>query len=454
MTDEPREPADNGAVSGDAGPDPRIADLERQLAEQKDRMLRAMAEADNIRRRAQRDADERVRYANESLVRELIPILDNFDRALASARSAGGADSVLVGVAQDASEAELKKVYRQLAMQFHPDKNPGDSQAEERFKEVNEAYGVLSDPDKRAHYDRFGSAPGVAAGSGFEGGFGTLFEDIFENFFAGAGGGRRGRSRAMRGEDLQYELKITLEDAAAGLDTKIQIPRLVRCDSCKGSGSEPGTHKTVCDTCQGRGEVRMSHRFLTAARPCPRCGGEGQINKSPCPDCRGEGRRRGEHVLNVKIPPGLDDGMQLRVSGEGSGGVNGGPTGDLYVLVRIREHAIFTRHGIDLLCDLPVSFTQLALGAEVEVPVLNGTETLRIAAGSQPHQVLRLRGKGMPRLRERGHGDACYRLLLEVPQKLSGKQREALEAFEAASREQQRGPLASAFIERMKKLLG
>jgi molecular chaperone DnaJ len=359
----------------------------------------------------------------------------------------------VLGVAQDATDAELKKAYRQLAMQFHPDKNPGDAKAEERFKEVNEAYGVLSDPDKRAHYDRFGSAPGVAAGGGFEGGFGTLFEDIFENFFAGAGGGRRGRSRAMRGEDLQYELKITLEEAAAGLDTKIQIPRLVRCDHCKGSGSEPGTHKIACDTCQGRGEVRMSHGFLTVARPCPRCAGEGQINKNPCRDCRGEGRLRGEHVLNVKIPPGIDDGMQLRLSGEGSAGVEGGPAGDLYVLVRIRDHAIFARHGTDLLCDLPVSFTQLALGAELEVPVLSGTEKLKIPAGSQPQQVLRLRGKGMPRLRERGSGDACYRLLLEVPQKLTAKQREALEAFEAASKEH-RGPLASAFIERMKKLLG
>ena len=359
----------------------------------------------------------------------------------------------VLGVSQGAGDAELKKAYRQLAMQFHPDKNPGDKKSEERFKEVSEAYAVLSDPDKRAHYDRFGSAPSTGAGGGFEGGFGTLFEDIFENFFSSAGGGRRSRSRAMRGEDLQYELKITLEDAAAGLDTKIQIPRLERCETCKGSGSEPGTQKTTCDACQGHGEVRMSHGFLTVARPCPRCGGEGQLNKSPCKNCRGEGRLRGEHVLSVKIPPGIDDGMQLRLSGEGSSGVNGGPAGDLYVLVRIRDHAIFTRHGTDLLCDLPVSFTQLALGAEVEVPVLNGTETLKIAPGSQPHQVLRLRGKGMPRLRERGNGDACYRLLLEVPQKLSARQREALEAFDSASKEQ-RGPLASAFIERMKKLLG
>src|SRR5437867_9915541 len=257
----------------------------------------------------------------------------------------------------------------------------------------------------------------------------------------------------MRGEDLQYELKITLEDAAAGLETKIQIPRLERCETCKGTGSEPGTHKTTCDTCQGRGEVRMSHGFLTVARPCPRCGGEGQINKSPCRDCRGEGRLRGEHVLNVKIPPGIDDGMQLRLTGERSARVNGRPSGDLYVLLRTRDHAIFTRHGTDLLCDLPVSFTQVALGTESEVPVLDGPEKLKIPAGSQPQQVIRLRGKGMPRLRERGSGDACYRLLLEVPHKLSAKQREALEAFEAASKEH-RGPLASAFIERMKKLLG
>ena len=355
----------------------------------------------------------------------------------------------ILGVAAQASEAELKKAFRGLAMQYHPDRNPGDKEAEERFKEINEAYAVLSDPDKRAHYDRFGTAPGGGAG-GFEGGFGSLFEDIFENFLGGSGRGRR--TRAARGEDLQYELKITLEDAAAGLETKVRIPRLESCEPCGGSGAEPGTRRVACESCGGRGEVRMSHGFLTVARPCPRCQGEGQINRSPCRSCRGEGRQRAEHLLSIKIPPGIDDGMQLRLTGEGAGGLHGGPPGDLYVLVRIREHTMFARNGGDLYCDLPVSFPQLALGAELEVPVLGGSATLKIPAGSQPGQVVKLRGKGMPRLRERGHGDACYRLLLEVPVKLNARQREALEAFDAASKE--RGPLATSFLDRMKKLLG
>jgi molecular chaperone DnaJ len=356
----------------------------------------------------------------------------------------------ILGVTPQATDAELKKAFRTLAMQYHPDRNQGDKQAEERFKEVNEAYAVLSDPDKRAHYDRFGTAPGTGSSSNFDAGFGSLFEDIFENFLGGSGRGRR--TRAARGEDLQYELKITLEDAAAGLETKVQIPRLETCDTCGGTGSEPGTRRVACDGCGGRGEVRMSHGFLTVARPCPKCRGEGQINRSPCKSCRGEGRQRAERLLSVKIPAGIEDGMQLRLSGEGSGGLNGGPPGDLYVLVRLREHPMFARNGGDLYCDLPVSFPHLALGTELEVPVLGGTAKLKVPSGSQPGQVLRLRGRGMPRLRERGHGDACYRLLLEVPQKLNAKQREALEAFEEASKE--RGPLATSFVERMKKLLG
>jgi molecular chaperone DnaJ len=356
----------------------------------------------------------------------------------------------ILGVGPEATDAELKKAFRSLAMQSHPDRNPGDKQAEERFKEINEAWGVLSDPDKRAHYDRFGTAPGTGSGPNFDAGFGSLFEDIFENFLGGSGRGRR--TRAARGEDLQYELKITLEEAASGLETKVQIPRLETCETCRGTGSEPGTRKVACEGCGGRGEIRMSHGFLTVARPCPRCMGEGQINKSPCKACRGEARLRAERLLSAKIPPGIEDGMQLRLTGEGSGGLNGGPPGDLYVAVHVGAHSMFSRNGSDLYCELPVSFPQLALGTELDVPVLGGTAKLKVPAGSQPGHVLKLRGRGMPRLRDRNHGDACYRLVLEVPSRLNAGQREALEAFEAASRE--RGPLAASFLERMKKLLG
>ena len=357
----------------------------------------------------------------------------------------------ILGVPRTAGDADLKKAYRQLAMQFHPDRNPGDKQAEDRFKEASEAYAVLSDPDKRAHYDRFGTVAGMG-GVDFGQGFGTLFEDIFESFFSGGGGGRGRRTRAMRGEDLQYELKITLLDAARGLESKLQIPRLVLCETCGGTGAEPGSRPVTCDTCHGRGEVRMSQGFLTVARPCPKCRGEGEINRKPCAPCRGEGRVRAERLLELKIPAGIEDGMQMRLNGEGSSGHHGGPPGDLYVLIRIAEHDLFVRKGADLYCELPVSFPQLALGAEVEVPVLEGTATLKIPAGTQPHQILKIKGQGMPRLRERGRGDACYRVVLEIPHKLNAKQREALEAFDTASKGHVT-PLISAFVERMKKLL-
>jgi molecular chaperone DnaJ len=355
----------------------------------------------------------------------------------------------ILGVDRDASEVEIKKAYRQLALQHHPDRNPGDQQAEERFKELSEAYAVLSDPDKRSQYDRFGTV--AAPAGGFEQGFGSLFEDLFEGFFAGTGRSRRSRTAA--GEDLQYELTISLEEAANGVDTKIQIPRLERCEVCGGSGLEPGSRRAACDMCRGRGEVRLTQGFLTVARTCPKCQGLGEINRDPCHGCRGEGRMRGERLLAVKIPAGIEDGMQLRVSGEGAAGLFGGPPGDLYVVVRIREHPLFMRRGADLYCDLPVTFPQLVSGADVEVPVLSGKASLKIPSGSQPHQILKLKGRGMPRLRDRGHGDMGYRLILEVPQKLNAKQREALQAFEAASKGQS-GPLLASFLERMSKLIG
>jgi len=340
----------------------------------------------------------------------------------------------VLGVSRDASEAELKKAFRQLAMKYHPDRNPGSAEAASRFKEINEAYGILSDPEKRAHYDRFGTgAPG--AGGFTDAGFGTLFEDIFEGFFSGGARGRA-RARAVRGEDLQYELKITLEEAASGVETKIQIPRLETCEACGGSGVESGGRRETCPTCQGRGEVRFTQGFLTVGRTCPRCGGEGEIVTNPCKTCRGEGRGRRERVLQVKIPPGIEDGMPMRLTGEGAGGLRGGPPGDLYVVVRVQEHERFARRDADLYAELPLTFPQLALGAEVEVPTLDGTGKLKMPPGTQPGQVLRLRGKGMPHLRGRGHGDACYQVVLEVPSKLTAKQREALEAFDRAMQDE------------------
>ncbi len=357
----------------------------------------------------------------------------------------------ILGVSRDVTDGELKKAYRQLALQYHPDRNPGNKKAEERFKEISGAYSVLSDPEKRAQYDRFGT---VGAGVGVDVsdlGFGTLFDDLFEGFFGGSPRDRRSRGR--RGEDLQYDLEISLEEAATGLETKAQIPRLESCEACKGSGLEPGTKRQVCPTCQGHGQVRFSQGFLTVARTCPHCGGGGEVNRTPCKACRGEGRQRRERLLRIKIPAGVEDGSQLRLAGEGAAGSQGGPAGDLYVVIRVRPHEFFARHGDDLYCELPLAFPQLALGTDVEAPILAGKTQLKVSPGTQPGQVLRLKGRGMPNLHGQGKGDICYQVVLEVPTRLSAKQRQLLEEFQRASRDEQ-GPLLATFLERMKKLLG
>jgi molecular chaperone DnaJ len=358
----------------------------------------------------------------------------------------------MLGVARDASEAEIKKAFRALALKHHPDRNPGDKGAEERFKAINEAYAVLSDADKRAQYDRFGRVDMPPGGIDF-GGFGDLFEDLFEGFFA-TGPRGAGRSRGRRGADLRYDIEVTLEEAAKGVETRIQIPRLEGCEACKGSGLEPGAKRVACPACKGRGQIRYQQGFLTVARTCPQCAGEGQVNRNPCKRCSGEGRVPHDRAIKVRIPAGVEDGTQLRLTGEGEGGLRGGPPGNLYVVVHVREHQFFSRHGNDLLCALPVTFPQATLGAEVDVPVLDGTAKLTVPPGTQNGTLLRLPGQGMPFLHGRSRGDACYQVVVEVPTKLTARQRELLEEFQRAGSDDEQGPLVGGFLDSLKKLLG
>ena len=340
----------------------------------------------------------------------------------------------ILGVPRDADDAALKKAYRNLARAYHPDRNPGDKKAEDRFKEISEAYSILSDAEKRAQYDRFGVVGG-AGGSG-EAGFGTI-----------------SRSRVRRADDLRYDLEITLEDAARGLETKLQVPRLETCETCRGAGVEAGTQPETCGTCRGQGQVRFTQGFLTVARPCPNCRGEGRIIRHPCTGCRGQGRLSRERLLKVTIPAGVENGNQLRLNGEGESGLQGGPAGDLYVVLHLKPHEIFVRDGAHLICELPLTFPQVALGDEVEVPVLDGAAKLKVPAGTQPGQRLLLKGKGMPHLRGRGRGDAVYEVVVEVPTHLTARQRELLEEFRRAH-DGDSSPRASKFVERMKQLFG
>ena len=335
----------------------------------------------------------------------------------------------VLGVARSATEAEIKRAYRSMAVQHHPDKNPDDPHAEEKFKEAAEAYSVLSDSQKRAAYDRFGHQ-GVSAGgpSGFDPGFSNI-EDIFDMFgFGDMFGGRAGtRTTVQRGSDLRYDLEIRLEDAAAGKDEKLRIPRLEKCDECSGSGAEKGTTAETCITCGGSGQTRYQQGFFSVMRTCPNCQGKGKIIKTPCKKCRGGGRVEREKTIELKIPAGVETGSRLRITGEGEAGVNGGPAGDLFVVIHVREHEHFERQGANLYSAVPVTFAQAALGAEIKVKTLEGEEDLKIPAGTQTGTVFRVRSQGMPNLGGRGRGDLFVAVTLITPKTLTKEQRKVLE---------------------------
>jgi len=340
----------------------------------------------------------------------------------------------ILSVERTATDGEIKSAYRKLALKYHPDRNPGDHQAEERFKECAEAYAVLADGEKRAAYDRFGHA-GVASAAG-AGGFDPSVFTGFEDILGGLGdifgfgdlfGGGRRRGGPQRGRDLRYDLEISFEESARGSETTIQIPREENCEACKGSGAAPGTQPTVCNMCRGQGQVRTQQGFFTVARTCPQCRGNGKTITKPCTTCRGAGRVPKERKITVKVPSGIATGQQLRLQGEGEAGYAGGPPGSLYVVIQVQEHEFFRRDGTNLFCEVPVNFTTVVLGGEIEVPTLDGVETVKVPASTQTGTTLRLRGKGMPDVNGRGRGDLFATVQVRTPQKLNKEQRQAIE---------------------------
>src|SRR5271157_409070 len=340
----------------------------------------------------------------------------------------------VLGVERKAGDQEIKSAYRKLALQHHPDRNPDAKEAaEEKFKEITEAYSVLADGDKRAAYDRFGFAgvsSSAASSPDFSSSIFSDFEDIFGDFFGFGdmfGRGRGQGTRARRSADLRYDLEISFEEAASGIDTKIKIPRSETCITCNGNGARKGSAPVTCPACGGRGQIRHQQGFFTISRGCPQCGGHGQVFRDSCSDCHGEGRVRREKVLSIRIPTGVDEGTRLRVAGEGESGAFGGPSGDLYVVLRVRDHAFFDRRGNDLYCTIPISIAQAALGAELKVPTLNGLERLRIPEGTQSGSVVRLHGKGLASLEGRGHGDLYVILQVVTPTHLNREQRRFME---------------------------
>jgi molecular chaperone DnaJ len=364
----------------------------------------------------------------------------------------------VLGVSRSASEDDVKKAYRKLALRYHPDRNPEDRhEAEERFKEISEAYQVLSDPERRSLYDRFGHAAfqqGAPGGAGFD--FGGNFEDIIGDLFGdffGTGRTRGGRGRTRRGQDLRYDLEISFEEATFGCEKTIAVPRLSTCDTCRGRGAKPGTSPRTCPQCRGSGQVRFQQGFFSIAKTCGHCNGQGTIIANPCPSCEGSGVQRRTHQLSIKVPPGVDSGSRLKLRGEGEAGANAGMSGDLYVVLSVREHPLFVREGTDVVCEVPLSFAQAALGAEIEVPTLDGKARVKIPAGTQSGQVFKLKGRGIPDLNGYGRGDEVIRVLVETPRKLSPRQRELLEEFARISGEEVH-PLSKSFLEKVKSMLG
>ncbi|MEL7558483.1 molecular chaperone DnaJ [Stutzerimonas chloritidismutans] len=365
----------------------------------------------------------------------------------------------VLGVERGASEAELKKAYRRLAMKHHPDRNPGDKAAEDAFKEANEAYEVLSDASKRQAYDQYGHAgvdPQMGAGAGAAYGnanFSDIFGDVFSDFFAGGRGSSRGG--AQRGSDLRYTLELDLEEAVRGTTVTIRVPTLAECKTCDGSGAKKGTSPVTCTTCGGIGQVRMQQGFFSVQQTCPRCHGSGKMISDPCGSCHGQGRVEEQKTLSVKVPPGVDTGDRIRLTGEGEAGAQGGPAGDLYVVVNVREHPIFQRDGKHLFCEVPISFADAALGGELEVPTLDGRVKLKIPEGTQTGKQFRLRGKGVAPVRGGAAGDLLCRVAVETPVNLGKRQREILDEFrKTLQSDSSHSPKASGWFEGVKRFFG
>jgi molecular chaperone DnaJ len=361
-----------------------------------------------------------------------------------------------LGVAKGASADDLKKAYRKLAMQFHPDKNPGDAKAEQRFKDLSEAYDVLKDDQKRAAYDRYGHAAfengGAGRAGGFEFGFGSGFADIFDEMFGEFMGGRRGQTQG-RGADLRFNLEISLEDAFGGSNAKIQVAASQVCESCEGAGAAPGSKPVNCPTCHGHGKVRAQQGFFTIERTCPSCHGAGRVIEKPCPSCAGAGRVRKEKALSVSIPAGVEDGTRIRLAGEGEAGLRGAPSGDLYIFVSIAPHRFFQRDGANIFCRVPIPMTRASLGGAIEVPAVDGSRAkVSIPAGTQSGHQFRLKGKGMSVLRSGARGDMYIEAVVETPVNLTKKQQELLREFDQAGDSKDHSPQSEGFFAKVREL--